>query len=174
MAWQLFPEYLVFWDGRQISAEMFRLGFEVMTGQPDWERILDRFAVQTIVTRASTFDTGEKFAFLDKLKGHRDWHLVFNSESSMVFVKEGSVPADWLRRFKRSKWNVDETVLAEAHLMVKESPDRYMAWWEMAQVYQQRQQYQYAFAALKQHLRRAPRPAPGAEQSYRMLSARFQ
>ena len=58
LAWKLFPDYLVFWDGRQNSPEMFRLGFEVMTGQSGWEEILKRFYVQTIVTRASTYDTG--------------------------------------------------------------------------------------------------------------------
>ena len=153
---------------------MFRLGFEVMTGQSGWEEILKRFYVQTIVTRASTYDTGQKFAFLEYLKWSTDWHLVFNSESSMIFVREGSKSPEWIRRFARHKMAIDDTVLAEAHLMAQENPNRYMAWWEMAQIYLQRHQYQYAFAALKQHLRRAPQPAPGAEQAYQRLYARFQ
>jgi hypothetical protein len=163
MAFKLYPDYLMFWDGRQNSAEMFSLGWNVMAGKPDWQRILDRFEVKTIVTRASTIDTGQTYPLLDRLRDSADWSLVFSSDSSLVFVLNDSVSADWLQRFARPKERIDDTVLSEAHLMVSVNPNRYMAWWEMAQIYTQRKQYQHALFALNQHIARAPQRNPAAE-----------
>lgn len=163
MEFKLFPEYLMFWDGRQNSAEMFKQGWQVMAGKPDWEEILNKFDVKTIVTRASTIDTGQKYPLLDRLAAHPDWYLVFNTESSMVFVKSGSVSDDWVREHSFSKVKIDDTVLSEALLMIKYNPDRYMAWWEMAQIYTRRRQYKNALFTVNQHLARSPKRHPAAE-----------
>ncbi len=163
MAFKLFPEYLMFWDGRQNSAEMFQLGWNVMAGKSDWQEILDRFEVKTIVTRASTIDTGQKYPLLDRLRGSADWSLVFNSDSSLVFVRNDSVSADWLQHFAKPEERIDDTVLSEAHLMLGVNPDRYMAWWSMAQIYTQRKEYQNALFAVNQHIARAPRRNLAAE-----------
>ncbi len=162
MAFKLFPEYLMFWDGRQNSAEMFQLGWNVMAGKPDWEEILDKFDVNTIVTRASTIDTGQKYPLLDRLAAHPDWYLVLNTESSMVFVKRGSVSEEWLREHARPKERMDDTILSEAHLMVKYNANRYMAWWEMAQIYTRRKEYKHALFTVNQHLARSPNQNPAA------------
>ncbi len=173
MAWELFPDYKMFWDGRQISAEMFKLGWQVMAGRENWVEILDKFEVNTIVSRASTIDTGQEYPLLERLRISNDWHLVFNTESSMIFVRSGSVSEEWLNRYRRPKENIDDTILSEAHLMVSVNPNRYMAWWEMTEVYVKRQQYNYALSALKQHLARAPRPHPQAQKLYQQLSAKL-
>lgn len=165
MAFKLYPEYLMFWDGRQNSADMFEQGWNVMAGKPSWRRILDRFQVNTIVTRASTIDTGQKYPLLDRLAASSDWHLVFNTESSMVFVRSGSVAPGWLKRHERPKAEqIDNTVLSEANLMVRYHAGRYMAWWEMAQIYMKRRQYANAEFAVRQHLKRNPQRNPAAEQ----------
>ena len=169
MAFKLYPEYLMFWDGRQNSAEMFQLGWNVMAGKPDWEEILQRFDVNTIVTRASTIDTGQKYPMLDRLKASDNWHLVFNSESSMVFVRSGSVHPIWLKRHERPKEQIDNTVLSEANLMIRYNAGRYMAWWEMAQIYMKRKQYARAKFALEQHMARSPQKNLNAERMYKQL-----
>jgi len=163
MAFKLYPDYLMFWDGRQNSEEMFNLGWNVMAGKPDWEQILDRFDVKTIVTRSSTIDTGQKYPLLDRLAVHPAWYLVFNGESSMVFVKRGSVADAWLEQYSRPKENMDNTILSEAKLMVGVNANRYMAWWEMAQIYAKRRQYRDALFALDQHISRTPQRNPAAE-----------
>lgn len=170
MEWQLFPEYKMFWDGRQISKKMFQLGWNVMAGKPDWQQILDKFDVNTIVSRSSTIDTGQLYPLLDRLRTSEDWSLVFNSESSMVFVRRGSVPEEWLARFAKPKSKMDDTILSEARLMVSVNPGRYMAWWEMARVYLNRKQYPQAYAALRQHLARAPGPRPQAQKIFQDLT----
>ena len=173
MAFKLFPDYLMFWDGRQNSSEMFRLGWNVMAGKPDWEETFEKFHINTIVTRSSTIDTGQKYPFLDRIALHPDWSLVFQTESSMVFVKRGSVPDAWLRKYARPKERMDDTILSEANLMVKYNANRYMAWWEMAQIYNRRKQYKHALYALNQHIERSPRLNPAAERLYRQLTQRM-
>ncbi len=170
MAFKLFPDYLMFWDGRQNSAEMFNLGWNVMAGKPDWEQILNKFNVNTIVTRASTIDTGQKYPLLDRLAAHPDWYLVLNTESSMVFVRRGSVSEDWLKKHALSKKRIDDTVLSETLLMIKNNANRYMSWWEMAQIYTRRKQYNNALFALNQYLARAPKRFPAAEKLHRQLT----
>lgn len=173
IAWQLYPDYRVFWDGRQNSKDMFSLGWQVMAGHSSWEQILDRFKVNTIVSRASTIDTGQKYPLLDRLRAHPDWHLVFNSESSMVFVRSGTISDAWLKRYEKPKEAMDNTILSEAHLMVQYNPNRYMAWWEMAQIYLKRKQYQNAHFALQQHLMRSPNPVPQARSYYTQLTKKL-
>ncbi len=163
MAFKLYPDYLMFWDGRQNSAEMFKIGWNAMAGQPDWQRTFDKFEVKTIVTRASTIDTGQKYPLLDRLRASPDWALIFTAESSMVFVRSDSVSAHWLKRYEKPKERMDDTILSEAHLMVNVNPGRYMAWWEMAQIYTKRKEYKNALLALNQHIMRSPQHRPVAE-----------
>lgn len=162
LAWKLFPDYSVFWDGRQTSKKMFDLGWTVMAGKPEWQEILDTFDVKTIVTRASTIDTGQRYPLLDRLRKSENWFLVFNDESSMIFVKRGSMPEAWMQKHVRPKRMMDDTILAEALLMVKVNPKRYMAWWEMSQIFLKRKDYKGALVTIRQHIARSPRPHPQA------------
>ena len=170
LAWRLYPQYRVFWDGRQNSAEMFRLGWNVMAGKPDWAAILDQFRVNTILTRSLTIDTGQKYPLLDRLVADPQWNLVFNAEASMVFVRETGVDRSWLLKHRRPKALVDDSILTETHLMLGTNPNRYMAWWEMAQIYYKRRQFKEARMAVEQHLMRAPRPVgPARDMLNRLL-----
>mgnify|MGYP001454594177 CR=1 FL=1 len=162
LAWQLFPEYSVFWDGRQTSKKMFDLGWLIMSGKPEWQLILDKFEVNTIITRSSTIDTGQKYPVIERLRRSNDWFLVFNDESSMVFVLQDSMPETWLQKYAKPKIAMDDTILSEAILMAKVAPRRYMAWWEMAQIFLKRKDYNNALLALDKHLYYSPVPNPKA------------
>lgn len=174
MAWQLYPDYLMFWDGRQNSKEMFKLGWQVMAGHQGWDSILERFDVKTIVSRSATIDTGQKYPLLDQLRNNPDWSLVFNDESSMVFVLNNSVAPDWLKRYARPKSQIDNTVMSEAHLMTSVNANRYMSWWSMTEIYMKRKQYNHAWFAIQQYMKRAPRPSPQAVRIYRQLETAYQ
>jgi cytochrome c-type biogenesis protein CcmH/NrfG len=78
-----------------------------------------------------------------------------------------------LKRYERPRERIDDTVLAEANLMVKYNPGRYMAWWEMAQIYAKRKQYKHALFALNQHLARSPNRNLAAEKLHRQLTQRM-
>jgi len=57
LEWTLFPDYQVFWDQRQNSVEMFRLGWEAMAGKPSWRDTFTCFKINTVVFRPLTIDT---------------------------------------------------------------------------------------------------------------------
>lgn len=169
MAFKLYPDYLMFWDGRQSSVDMFRYGWDLMAGKAGWQSILNKFDVKTIVTRGSTIDTGQKYPLLDRLRFSNDWSLVFAADSSLVFVRNDSMPLSWLKRHALPKERIDDTLLSEAHLMVKYNPNRYMAWWSMAEIYTKRKQFKHALFAIDQHLARSPNRNPMAEKMRKQI-----
>lgn len=171
LMWTLYPSYRVFWDGRSDSPEMFRLGWNVTAGQPDWSAILQRFAVNTVVSKACTVDTGQHYPLLDRLAASPDWSLVFADVSALVFVRSDSMSGDWLQAHRLPASRIDDTVLSEARLLVADNPGRYMAWWEIARIEIGRRNYATAFHALEKHLSWAPpgKRVPAAERYFRML-----
>lgn len=171
LSWQLYPDYLVFWDQRQDSAEMFRYGWEAMSGKENWRAIFERFEVKTVVTKTCTVDTGEHYPLLDRLRESRDWALVFADVSALVFVERNAVPEAWLSAHELPPSRIDDTILSEATLLAESEPRRYMAWWEIARIRMARREYPAAFAALQEHVNYAPegRRVPAAENYYRIL-----
>jgi len=169
LAWQLFPDYRVFWDGRQNSPEMFRLGWNVMVGRPEWQQILDRFEVKTVVTRCLTMDKGQRYPLLDRLAESPDWALVFSGPASLVFVRVEAMPAAWLSANAINKAAIRETIRREAGLSLAENPMRYAAWWELARLDLQERKFAAAFENLGNYLSRSPKEDPLAERYYRML-----
>jgi len=169
LAWKLFPRYRVFWDGRQNDAAMFRQGWRVMAGKKDWQQILDRHQVNTIVTRCLTMDTGQRYPLLDRLEKSDDWSLVYADDRSLVFVRRNAVAADWLRKHRLDKARIWQTLYSEARLSLAENPWRYKAWWEMARLDLRQRRHAEALDHLEQYLSRSPRPDPLAENYYRML-----
>lgn len=170
LAFRLYPDYLVFWDGRQDSPEMFDLGWRVMAGKTDWQQILDRFQVKTIVTRCLTMDTGQRYPLLDRLEQSNDWALVYADDWSLVFVREDAVPAAWLAQHHLDKDRIWQTLYSEAQLSVAENRWRYKAWWEMARIDLRRRRYQDAERHLTKYLSRSPVIDPVAERTLRMLA----
>jgi|GEM_PF-1931768 len=169
LMWTLYPDYRVFWDGRSDSRDMFALGLDVMRGAPEWQEILDRFQVRTIVSKACTVNIGRRYPILDPLKESPLWALVFADESSLVFVRRDAMSPDWLARHELSKERIDDTILSEAKLLARVDPGRYMAFWEMTRIYLTRKDFEAALPALGNYLARAPNPPPQALQYYQKL-----
>lgn len=156
LMWTLYPEHLVFWDGRSDSAEMFDHGLRIMRGDSGWKETLDRFGVRTVVTKACTVDTGQRYPLIDRLRESPDWTLVFADVSALVFVRADAVDPQWLARRRLPDSRADDTVLSEAALLAEAEPRRYMAWWEIARIRWNRGDYRQAFDALEKHLSYAP------------------
>lgn len=156
LMWTLFPAYSVFWDGRGGSAEMFNRGFRVMSGLPDWQEILARHSVNSIVTKACSVATGQHYPLIDRLRNSPKWALVFADESALVFVRADSVPREWLNEYRLPESRIDATILAEASLLVGMDPSRFAAWWEIGRIHFERQNYAGAIPALRRHLALAP------------------
>jgi hypothetical protein len=173
LAWTLYPEHRVFWDGRQNSAEMFSYGWRVMSGHPGWEGVFEKFDVKTVVTKACTVDTGQHYPIIDQLRKDPAWRLVFADVSGLIFVREDAVAADWLAHYELPDSRADDTILSEARLLVEMEPQRYKGWWEIARIQMARKDYPEALLALEQYLRRTPQRDLQAEQLWRMLDNRM-
>jgi len=170
LMWTLYPDYQVFWDGRSDSREMFAQGLDVMRGAPDWQAILDRFQIRTIVSKACMVSNGRRYPILDLLKESPTWALVFADESSLVLVRRDAMPPGWLDRHELAKDSIDDTILSEAGLLARVDPaGRYMAFWEMTRIYLTRKDYRAALPALGNYLALAPNPPEEAVQYYRKL-----
>lgn len=171
LMWVLYPEYRVFWDGRQSSPAMFDAGHRIMRGADDWPALLASFDVNTVLTKTCTVDTGQHYPLIDRLRDSPEWALVHADQSALVYVRIARVPADWLERHRLPPERADDAILSEATLLVADHPGRYMAWWEIARIRVARREYAAAFQALERHLAHAPQGQhlPAAEQLYRTL-----
>lgn len=169
LMWTLFPKYQVFWDGRSSSPQMFSMGLNVARGEANWERILNGYQVNTVISKACTVSTGERYPLLDRLRQDPDWALVFADQSALVFVRKASVAKEWLTAHRLPEERVDDSILSESKLLVDIGPWRYMAYWEMARIHMARKEYRLALEALEQYLSWVPVPDPIAESYYRTL-----
>jgi len=156
LMWALYPEYLVFWDGRSSSEAIFREGLSIMKAEPGWERRLSRNGVNLVVTKACLVDTGQRYPIVDALRFSSDWALVFADESSLVFVRRSAVSSDWLRSYELPDSRALDTILSEAQLLVRYGPQRVLGWLEIARIEAQRNRHAHSRAALSQLLVRAP------------------
>lgn len=170
LSWRLYPDYKVFFDSRQNSPEMFFKGMQVSYGIIGWQQVLDDHQVNTVVAKPCTTFPSERYPLIDRLGESAHWALVFADRSSLVFVRRTAVDAQWLSRHELGRENIDETVLAEAQLLVEEDPRRYNAWWEIVQVYLNQMKYPEAFAALNSYLATASRKNPKAQEIYPILN----
>jgi len=173
LMWTLYPEYQVFWDGRSDSLEMFQQGLTVMGGQPGWEKILAAHEVKTIVSKGCLVDNGRMYPLLDKLRSHPDWALVFADVSALIFVRRDAVEPRWLERYQLPASRIDDTVLSEATLLTTVDPNRVMGFWEMFRIYNARQDYPQAYAALKNFMARTTGHQPALVNYFKQLEMKF-
>jgi len=173
LSWILYPDYKVFFDSRQNSLDMFKKGLQVSYGIIGWEKVLNDYDVNTIVMKACTWFPSERYPLLDRMASSANWSLVFGDESSLVFVRNSAVNAAWLERYALPKKQIYDTVLSEARLLIADDPNRYNAYWELAQVYVMKQDYRQAFDALKEYLSRTPVIKPAAQKYYDTLAPLF-
>ena len=173
LMWTLYPEYKVFWDGRSDSPRMFGLGLQVMRAHAQWPQILERFRVNTVVTKACTMDTGQHYPIIDALQQSPHWALVFADQSALIFVRRRAVPTKWLAAHQLPASRIDDTILSEAQLLLAANAWRYMAWYEIARIEMDRGHDRVALQALTYYMRTTPKPDPMIVQYYSKLLRRF-
>jgi hypothetical protein len=167
LMWRLYPDYLVFWDGRVNN--LYNQGKQVLSGDPEWQKILDYHEVRTIVLGPLGFFTGIRFRIVDQLKESQHWVLVFADEAALVFVKPDAVDEDWLRTHQLPKSQIDDTMLLKASLIAKTKPKLFMPYAEMVNIYSARKEYDKAVVAMENYLSRIPSRDPRAEEYYKFL-----
>jgi tetratricopeptide (TPR) repeat protein len=119
LMWRLFPDTLVFVDGRSDSIEHFVASSRIENAWEGWSEALDAYRVNTIITRTCYYDTGEPLSLIDALVRHPGWSLVYRDEVAVIYVRrgEGLSPQKVLAPVLAY-----ETMLAEAQRLYDEDP----------------------------------------------------
>ncbi len=156
LMWQLYPDYLVFWDGRQDSQEMFKNGLVVQEGQKGWDSILYKNQVNLAVVEILSQADGHRFKIIDRLQSSSEWSLVFAGETHLVFVRDNSVDENWLLQHRLPESRIGESLWVAANHMLQQSPLRKEALWEMGGVYLSRRQHREALQMFELYIKVMP------------------
>lgn len=121
LMWHLYPEYLVFVDGRGLREDVVVNSARIMMGSesdrggtPGWKALLDYYRVSTIITYSVDHFSGRLIPLITALTRDPDWEVVFADGVSLVFVRAIPENADLLRRFSLPKERIWHEVIAEA------------------------------------------------------------
>ncbi len=175
LMWRLYPEYKVFWDGRQDSTEMYRKGLVISAGGEGWQDILNDYDVNILILEACSQVDGSRFPLLEKLRRNPAWVLSAAGETHLVFVRKASMPAEWIDENTLPTSRIDDTILSEAKLLLQVTPLRRQALWEAAQILLKRRDYEGGYLYLRRYIQvlGPENVSPSVLNYYRQLSARF-
>jgi hypothetical protein len=120
LMWRLYPDYLVFVDGRSDSMETFNASTQVDNRWEGWRETLDRYGINTALIRTCYFDTGEPVNLLDGLVRDPDWALVYRDAVAVIFVRK-TADFQWGPLVMPSVLAY-ETMLAEAQRLYDADP----------------------------------------------------
>ena len=87
LIYHLYPKKQVFIDGRSdfYGDEFGERYLDLLNVKYDWEKTLDKYAIDTIVI-------SPKFALASTLKISRDWRVVYDDGTSVVLRRNGRIP----------------------------------------------------------------------------------
>lgn len=122
LAWKLYPLYQVFIDGRVISALLFYEHDYVMNAKNNWEKILDKYKINFIITNSMYFDSGDLFPLIAALINSNNWILIYKDEKSLIFIKNNEKNKFYIEHFKLSKDKIYDEIISEAHNLLKLNP----------------------------------------------------
>jgi len=157
LMWRLFPDYLVFVDGRSDSREFFDSSTRIENGQPGWRRDLDRYGVNTIITRTCFYDTGGPQNLIGNLVRQPGWTLVYRDAVAVIFVRDLPATEGVRRRFGLPSREAYRTMLAEARRLQREDYPRPRTWLAIGRASYALGDLANALAAYRRYLQTAPR-----------------
>lgn len=106
LMWELYPEYLVFMDGRTFSKKTYNDHARIIWavegqagGQPGWKELLDIYKVNFILTFSLEPHTGRLYKFIPALIGSNNWRLVYMDDYSLVFVRDKGENREIIKKF---------------------------------------------------------------------------
>ena len=132
LMWRLYPDYLVFVDGRNTSLEMLEASNRIDTASEGWAGVLDRYGVNTVITRTCYDDTGGPVQLVESIAVHPGWALVHADDTALVYLRRGDRTRELVARFERDRSEAYRTMLAEASRMYREDGGRSRALLAMA------------------------------------------
>lgn len=119
LMWRLYPDYLVFVDGRSDSPATFSASSAVDARRPEWSQLLDDYKINTIMTRTCFYDTGAPLNLIDGLTRHPGWTLIYGDDTALIFVRR----VEPLREY----WEGRELPMARAYATMRAEAARLLA-----------------------------------------------
>lgn len=91
LMWRLYPDYLVFVDGRSASLEHFEASNVIDNAWPGWQEMLDQYGIKTVISRTCYYDTGGPVPLVEALGRDARWALVYRDEVGVIFLRRALV-----------------------------------------------------------------------------------
>lgn len=154
LMWSLYPDYLVYVDGRAINDVLFESSSRIENSWQGWQTDLELNNVQTIVTRTCFYDSGGPLNLITMLSRSREWDLVFQDDVALVYLRSQKARELDLPVIPRSKaWS---TMLAEATRLQQDSFPRPRVHLSFARAYMGLGEFSKARASYALHARAEP------------------
>lgn len=173
LEWTLFPDYLVFWDGRATSEELMSDGWGAAHGGSRYAPIFKARGVNTVIIEACSFEQGMPLPLVEQLRNDDAWALVSVEDAFLVFVRRAATDPQWLSSHELPKVRVDDGVLNAVQRVVRENPKGSVAYEQMARIYLEKRDYRKAFEAITVYRQVSPVRNPQLEEFFKVLSPMF-
>ena len=128
LMWRLYPGYLVFVDGRSTSTHYFNASSQIENSWDGWEKTLADEKVNLIITRTCFYDSGGPQNLIDQMARRRDWSLVFQDETAVVYVRNIPENRELIARYGMPNHYAYRTMLVEATRLQGEGYPRPRSW----------------------------------------------
>lgn len=156
LMWRLYPDYLVFVDGRSTSPRYFDASSQIENSWEGWEQTLADEQVNLIVTRTCFYDSGGPQNLIDGLVRRPDWALVFQDETAVAYVRRIPENRELIARFGLPNRMAYRTMLAEATRLQQEGYPRPRTWLALGRAHYALGDHTAALAAYERFLDHAP------------------
>jgi len=124
LMWKLFPDYQVFVDGRNTSAETLEASNRIDNSWDGWLEDFKRYNINTVISRTCYYDSGGPVPLVESLAKDPGWVLVYSDNIAVVFVRKDEAFRGILDTFAIPSARVYETMYAEAQRLLEDDPKR--------------------------------------------------
>jgi hypothetical protein len=156
LGWALRDEYQVFVDGRNFEANRALSAYRAISaGRQGWQRALDEYGVNAIITQATYAATAALIPLVGRLATDPDWELAARGERGMLFLRRGSVP-DLPAHYRLDKRQVWAQVRMEAEFFLSFNPNLAPAYISLGEAWLGLGRPEQALQAFRTYLRLNP------------------
>ncbi len=124
LMWKLYPQYQVFIDGRNTSAEVLEASNRIDNSWNGWREDFKRYGVNSVISRTCYYDSGGPIPLVDTLAKDPDWALIYRDDIAVIFLRKDETYRKIWEKFAIPSVSVYETMHAEAARLLQDNPKR--------------------------------------------------
>jgi len=126
LIWQLYPDYKVFTDGRELQEEIFWQHVSIMKGSsqtfggiPEWKLYLEAYGINFIITYSVDSFSWSLIPLVSALLYDEEWQLIYLDKNSLIFVRDIPCNVEIIHKFAMPKEMLWNEVIVESALKGK-------------------------------------------------------